>query len=114
MLAAFAGIALLLALGGSYGVTSYLVSQRTRALGVRVALGAQRTDISRTVLKGSLGVVAIGVVIGITGAVGAGRWLSSLLFGVAPYDALILSVAAVALFATGLLANWLPARRASR
>ena len=114
MLAVFAGIALLLALGGSYGVTSYLVSQRTRELGIRVALGAQRTDISRTVMKGSLGVVAIGVVIGITGAVGAGRWLSSLLFGVAPYDGAILTLAAIALFSTGFLANWLPARRASR
>jgi putative ABC transport system permease protein len=114
MLAVFAAIALLLALGGSYGVTSYLVSQRTRELGIRVALGAKRADISRTVLKGSLGVVTAGVIIGIAGAVGAGRFLSSLLFGVPPYDALIMTIAAVALFATGLLANWLPARRAAR
>ena len=114
MLGVFAMVALLLALGGSYGVTSYLVSQRTRELGIRVALGAQRGDISRTVLKGSLGMVAAGVTIGIAGAVGAGRFLSSLLFGVAPYDALILTIAAVALFSTGLLANWLPARRAAR
>ena len=105
---------LLLALGGSYGVTSYLVSQRTRELGIRVALGAQRADISRAVLKSSLAVVGIGVVVGIAGAIGAGRFLSSLLFGVPPYDLLILSVAALALFLTGLLANWWPARRASR
>jgi putative ABC transport system permease protein len=114
MLGVFAVTALLLALGGSYGVTSYLVSQRTRELGIRVALGAQRADISRTVLKGSLSVVSAGVVIGVAGAVGAGRYLSSLLFGVPPYDALILSVAAVALLTTGLMANWLPARRAAR
>ena len=65
-------------------------------------------------LKGSLAVVAIGVVIGVAGAIGAGRFLSSLLFGVPPYDGVILTIAAVALFSTGLLANWLPARRASR
>jgi ABC-type antimicrobial peptide transport system permease subunit len=114
MLGVFAAIALVLALGGSYGVTSYLVSQRTRELGIRVALGAKRDDISRAVLKSSLSVVATGVAIGIAGAVGAGRFLSALLFGVRPYDALILTIAAVALFVTGLLANWLPARRASR
>jgi predicted permease len=114
MLAVFAGIALLLALGGSYGVTSYLVSQRTRELGIRVALGARRRDISRAVLKGSIGIIGIGVAIGITGAIGAGRLLSSLLFGVPPYDALILTIAVAALGAGGFLANWLPARRASR
>ena len=114
MLGVFAVMALLLALGGSYGVTSYLVSQRTRELGIRVALGAKSGDISRAVLKGSLAVVSIGVVLGVLGAIGAGRWLSSLLFGVPPYDALILSMAAVTLAATGFMANWLPARRASR
>lgn len=114
MLAVFAGIALLLALGGSYGVTSYLVSQRTRELGIRVALGARRRDISRAVLQGSLAIIGIGVALGIAGAIGAGRLLSSLLFGVPPYDALILGIALPALGAGGFLANWLPARRASR
>lgn len=114
MLGVFAVMALVLALGGSYGVTSYLVSQRTRELGIRVALGARRADISRTVLRGSLGVVSIGVLIGVAGAIGAGRLLASLLFGVAPYDVVILTIAALALFSTGFLANWLPARRASR
>jgi predicted permease len=114
MLAVFAGIALLLALGGSYGVTSYLVSQRTRELGIRVALGARRRDISRAVLKGSLAIIGIGVGMGITGAIGAGRFLSSLLFGVPPYDSLILTIAVAALGGSGLLASWLPARRASR
>jgi putative ABC transport system permease protein len=113
MLGVFAMMALLLALGGSFGVTSYLVSQRTRELGIRVALGARRADISRAVLKGSLAVVGAGVIIGIAGAIGAGRLLSALLFGVPPHDALILTVAAAALFTTGLLANWLPARRAA-
>jgi predicted permease len=114
MLGVFAVMALVLALGGSYGITSYLVSQRTRELGIRVALGAKRADISRAVLKGSLAVVSIGVAIGVAGAIGAGRLLASLLFGVPPYDALILTMAILALFSTGFLANWLPARRASR
>ena len=114
MLGVFAAMALVLALGGSYGVTSYLVSQRTRELGIRVALGARRADISRAVLNGSLAVVAVGVGIGVAGAIGAGRLLSSLLFGVPPYDIAILTAAAIALFSTGILANWLPARRASR
>jgi putative ABC transport system permease protein len=114
MLGVFAVMALLLALGGSYGVTQYLVSQRTRELGIRVALGAGRRDISRAVVTGSFAVVAIGVVLGVAGAIGAGRYLSSLLFGVPPYDAVILAIAAVALLSTGLAANWLPARRAAR
>src|SRR5688500_8422589 len=114
LLGVFAVMALVLALGGSYGVTSYLVSQRTRELGIRVALGARRADISRAVLNGSLAVVAIGVAIGVAGAIGAGRFLSALLFGVPPYDGTILTLAAIALMATGFLANWLPARRASR
>ena len=114
MLAVFAGIALVLALGGSYGVTSYLVSQRARELGIRVALGARRRDISRAVLKGSIAIIGIGVAIGMAGAIGAGRLLSSLLFGVPPYDALILTIAVAALGVCGFLANWLPARRASR
>ena len=114
MLAVFAGIALVLALGGSYGVTSYLVSQRARELGIRVALGARRRDISRAVLKGSVAIIGIGVAIGIIAAIGAGRLLSSLLFGVPPHDALILTIAVATLGASGFLANWLPARRASR
>jgi putative ABC transport system permease protein len=84
LLAVFAGIALLLALGGSYGVTSYLVSQRTRELGIRVALGARRRDISRAVWQGSIAIMGLGVAIGVAGAIGAGRLLSSLLFGVPP------------------------------
>ncbi|HYE85488.1 MAG TPA: ABC transporter permease [Vicinamibacterales bacterium] len=114
MLGVFAVMALLLALGGSYGVTSYLVSQRTRELGIRVALGAKRGDISSAVLKGSVAVVSLGVAIGVAGGVGAGRLLASLLFGVPPYDVMILAMATVALLATGLVANWLPARRAAR
>jgi putative ABC transport system permease protein len=114
MLAVFAGIAVVLALGGSYGVTSYLVSQRSRELGIRVALGARSSDISRAVLKGAVAIVGTGAAVGLIGAMAAGRFLSSLLFGVPPYDAPILAIALAALGASGFLANWLPARRASR
>jgi predicted permease len=114
ILGVFAGMALLLALGGSYGVTSYLVSQRTREMGIRVALGAGRADISRTVLRSSALVVVLGIAAGLLAAVAAGRLLASLLFGVPPHDPVVLTVALVALLGTGVLANWLPARRAAR
>jgi predicted permease len=114
MLGVFAALALLLALGGTYGVTSYLVSQRTREIGIRVALGARRADISRAVLQGSLVVAGIGVAAGLGMAVGAGRWLAALLFGVPSHDAAVLAAATGALLATAFLANWLPARRAAR
>ena len=114
MLAVFALCALLLALGGTYGVTSYLVSQRTREIGIRVALGARTGDIIRTVVVASLGVVAIGIGMGVAVSIGVAQGLSELLFGVSPHDATILGVASGALLAMSLAANWLPARRAAR
>ncbi len=115
MLGVFAVMALLLALGGSYGVTSYLVSQRTREIGIRVALGAQRGG---HFARGTQGQPRRGRASAwwsaLPAPIGAGRFLASLLFGVPPYDGVILAIAAVALFTTGVLANWLPARRASR
>jgi predicted permease len=114
MLAVFAGLGLVLALSGTYGVTSYLVSQRTRELGIRVALGAGRSAIVRTVLRGSLVVAAAGVVIGVGASVGLMRLLSELLFGVNPNDVLILTAAGGVLFGSAAIANWWPARRAAR
>jgi predicted permease len=114
LLGVFAAIALVMALGGTYGVTSYLVSQRTREIGIRVALGARTLDIARSVFAGSLGIVALGLAVGIGGAIGIGRWLEGLLFGVAPHDPRVLLTAAAVLVATAAAANWLPARRASR
>jgi predicted permease len=114
MLAVFALTALALALGGTYGVSSYLVTQRTREIGIRVALGAARADIVRGVLRGGLVTVGIGIVAGIIASLGVGRLLETLLFGVAPHDALILSVATGVLLVAAVLANLLPARRAAR
>jgi len=114
LLAVFAGMALVLALGGTYGVTSYLVSQRTRELGIRVALGARRRDITATVMRGGFVVVGAGAVVGIAASLGAARLLAEQLFGVPSYDARVLSIAVAILVATALVANWLPARRAGR
>jgi predicted permease len=113
LLGIFAVVTLLLALGGTYGVTSYLVSQRTREIGIRVALGARKADIVRTVLRASLVVVGVGVVAGLVASVGLARFLSDLLFGVAPHDARILTGAAVVLVVAAIAANALPARRAA-
>ncbi len=114
LLGIFAAMALVLALGGTYGVTSYLVSQRTREIGIRVALGARHRDIVAAVLRSSLVVVTVGVTIGVAVSIGVGRFLSDLLFGAPPSDIRILAGAAVILFALAAAANWLPARRAAR
>jgi predicted permease len=98
----------------SYGVTSYLVSQRTREIGIRLALGARRADITRTVLRGSLTIVGTGVLIGLAASVGAAQQLSTLLFGVPPYDTRVLVSALLVLMATAAAANILPARRAAK
>jgi predicted permease len=114
LLGIFAAIALLLALGGTYGVTSYLVSQRTREIGIRVALGARAANIVTAVMRSSLAVVIGGVVIGIGAAIGLARLLSDLLFGVAPHDVSILVSAGIVLLLLAMVANWLPARRAAQ
>jgi ABC-type antimicrobial peptide transport system permease subunit len=103
-----------LALGGTYGVTSYLVTQRHREIGIRLAMGAGIGDIVRGVLRGSLTSVSIGVAIGLTAAVMVGGLLTDLLFGVSPRDPVALTIAGAMLAATAIAANWLPARRAAR
>jgi predicted permease len=114
LLGVFAAMALVLALSGAYGVTSYLVSQRTREIGIRVALGARVRDITGTVMRGSVTVAAAGAIAGVVGAVALARQIDDLLFGVAPHDAAILAGTAVTLVVVAVTANWLPARRAAR
>jgi putative ABC transport system permease protein len=114
LLGIFAAMALVLALGGTYGVTSYLVSQRTREIGIRVALGARSADIVRSVLRSSLLIVTVGVVVGVLSSMGLARLLSDLLFGVPPHDVRILAGATMVLVALAVAANWLPAQRAAR
>jgi len=114
LLGVFAGLALLLALGGTYGVSAYLVTQRRREMAIRIALGAGAADIFRAVLRGSLAVVAAGVAVGLAGSLATGRLIDSLLFGVKPYDLLVIAGTASLLLATAFAANYWPARRASR
>jgi putative ABC transport system permease protein len=104
----------MLALGGAYGVTSYLVTQRAREIGIRLALGARSADVASSVLKGSLRVAVAGVVLGTAGSLAAARLLSSLLFGVPPHEPLVLGGSIGLLLVATVLANSIPAWRASR
>ncbi len=113
LLGTFAGLALVLGVVGVYGVTSYLVAQRTREVGVRLALGAQPAQVVGMVVRQGMVVAVIGLGVGLVGALVAGRLMTGLLYGVSPYDvATLVSVAAVIGVAT-LVANWLPALRAA-
>jgi predicted permease len=113
-LAIFGGLALVLAAIGLYGVMTRLVGDRTRELGVRLALGAAPRNVCWLVLRRTATLAAAGLAAGGVGSVLLSRQLGSLLHGVSPADPLVLSAAAVVLFGTALLASYLPARRASR
>ena len=108
-----ATIALLLGAIGIYGVVSYIVSQRTREIGVRMAMGARRSDIARLVLWDGLVVSIIGMVVGIVAALFLGRSINSLLYQVSPTDPTILIGVPLFLMLVTLFASWLPARRAA-
>jgi predicted permease len=114
LLAAFALVAVLLAAVGLYGVVSYGVSQRAREVGVRVALGAQRADVTRLVLSSGLSLVAVGVAAGLVVSLLVTRYLTSLVFGVSPGDPATFAAATALLVAVALLAHWVPIRRALR
>jgi predicted lysophospholipase L1 biosynthesis ABC-type transport system permease subunit len=114
LLGVFAALALVLALVGIYGVTSYSVAQRTRELGIRLALGATPRDVVRLLVNESLGRVAAGVVVGLAIGLAVTRALASMLFGVEPRDMTTFSLAALLFAAVALVATWLPARRATR
>jgi predicted permease len=110
----FGSLALLLASVGLYGVTAYSVSRRTNEIGVRMALGAQRAHVMRMVMLEAMALVSIGVVFGLAGSLAAGRVVSSLLYGLAPGDPVVLSQATVVLAAVAVFAAFLPARRATK
>jgi len=109
----FGAIALLLAAVGLYGMLAYAVQRRTREIGVRLALGAQRGAVVRAVLGESMALLAVGMAAGIPLALGAGRLLRSFLFGVTPYDVLTLAGASATLALVVLLVAVVPARRAA-
>ena len=110
----FAVIALMVSAAGIYGVISYTVERRTRELGIRAALGAGGRDLVSMVMRRSTRLVGLGLFLGLVGALAAGRQLAGLLFGVAIWDPPSLLGAVSTLGLVGLLAAWMPARRAVR
>lgn len=114
LLGTFAALALLLAVIGVYGVLSYAVAQRTREIGIRVALGARRGEIVRLVVAQGMAPVLAGLALGLAAAFAGARLLSGILFEVAPTDPLAFTLVVPVLGAASLLAAWLPARRAAR
>jgi putative ABC transport system permease protein len=114
LFAVFAGVALLLATVGLYGVLAYLVRQRTLELGIRLALGAPRSTIVRSVVGAGVRLVVVGLVIGLAAAAGLTRLMSALLFGVDPIDPVTFAGIAALLLATGVAASMVPAIRATR
>jgi putative ABC transport system permease protein len=113
LFSAFAFLALLLGAVGVYGVTSYTVSQRVREIGIRLALGAGRSDVMRSTLRLAMMPVLGGLLLGTAGAFAVTRLLSSLLFGVAASDPLVFGLSIAVLAAVAVAANFLPARRAA-
>ena len=113
LLSIFAGVALVLTAIGIYGVMAYSVAQRTNEIGIRIALGAGQSSIFRLVVGQAMTLVGISIVIGVAGAFGATRLLSTLLFGVSTWDPLTFGAIVVLLAVVAFLAAWLPARRAA-
>ena len=114
LLALFAVSATLIATCGLYGLMAYAVTQRRREIGVRMALGADRGDVRRLVLARALRIVVAGLLVGLAGAAGVTRVLQRFLFGVTSTDPIVFTIVTLLLLAVGLLAAWLPARRATR
>ena len=114
VLAGFATIALLLATIGIYGVTSHAVSQRTQEVGIRMAMGAERSHVRRLILRQHVTPALIGIAIGLAGALALSRFLTSLLYGVRAIDPLTYGLVALSLIVVAVAACWVPAQRAMR
>jgi hypothetical protein len=114
MFSVFGGLALVLATVGVYGVKAYSVARRTREIGIRMALGAQRGTVQRMILREGAVMLAGGVLLGLLLAAATGKLISGMLYDVGALDPLAFTVAPLVLAAAALLATWLPARRATR
>ena len=114
LLGVFAGIALLLAVVGIYGAVAYMVEQRTGEIGVRMALGAQTSDVLDLVVRQGMTPVIVGLIIGLAGTFAVGRLLAAQLYQISPHDPFLLGAAAIVLAVAALLACLIPARRATR
>jgi putative ABC transport system permease protein len=112
LMGCFAGVAMTLASIGIYGVIAYTVAQRTREIGIRMALGAQKIDMLTMILRQSFAVIGIGLVAGILGALAVTRLMSSLLYGVSSSDLSIYAIVTIVLSGAALVATYFPARRA--
>jgi len=110
----FAGLALLLASIGVYGLLAYMVGQRSREIGLRMALGAQRWDVLKLILRKGVVLAGVGIVAGVIVSAATASMMASLLYGVHPHDLLVFLAAPLLLFAVAVLASYLPARRATR
>jgi ABC-type antimicrobial peptide transport system permease subunit len=111
---AFGALAFVVAVVGVYGVMAYLVAGRRREIGIRMALGADRRDVSRLVMASAVKLVVAGTVLGIAGALVLARWTSSQFYGVSPTDPLTYLGVAAAILVTAVIATWQPARQAAR
>jgi ABC-type antimicrobial peptide transport system permease subunit len=109
----FGALGLVLAAIGLYGVMAYTVEQRTSEIGVRMALGADRGHVVRMVLRGAFSQVGIGLALGIPAAIGAGKLMTGQLFGVRPWDPVMLTLATLLLGLAAFVASLIPARRAA-
>ena len=114
LVAGFAGGALLLASIGIYGLLAYMVGQRSREIGIRMALGARRDDILRMFLRKGVALAGVGIVAGVVVSASTASMMASLLYGVRPHDPAVFLIVPLLLFAVAVLASYLPARRATK
>ena len=114
LIASASGVALLLGAIGVYGVMSYVVTLRTREIGIRIALGAQPDEVRRMVSRHGLAVATLGIALGLAAALVVTRFLAALLFEVSPVDPAVFALSAAFLLIVAAAASWVPARRAAR
>jgi ABC-type antimicrobial peptide transport system permease subunit len=110
----FAGLAVLLASIGIYGLLAYMVGQRSREIGLRMALGARRDDILKLFLRKGVALAGVGIIAGVVVSASTASMMASLLYGVRPHDPAVFVIVPLFLFAIAILASYLPARRATK